>query len=231
MISTLTGSKSVSNTVQSIRILLAESITNDNRSIRTLLSESTGIEIIGEAEDGQRAIELCRETQAQIVLMDVSIPKFGGIETARRIKSEFPRVHIIMLAVYGSQQYIYEALRAGANGYILQETAVSDLQIAIKSVMGGKTYISPKLSDVVMDDYIRRAKCNERAGEADRLSAREREVLHLIAEGNSSTSIARTLHISNRTVDTHRHNVMEKLDIHSIAGLTRFAIRTGICSL
>ena len=228
MSSTLIGLTTSNDTV---RVLLAEDHTMVRAFINALLSKGKEIKVVGEAEDGMKAVELCRELHPHLVLMDVAMPKLNGIEAARQIKGEFPAIHIIMLSMHGSRQYIFEALKAGVSGYILKEAAFSDLLSAIKTVMSGKTYLSPNLSEVVMDDYIRRAQGDEPTSELDRLSAREREVLQLIAEGKSSAEIAKTLHISNRTVDTHRHNLMEKLQIHSIAGLTRFAIRSGISSL
>jgi DNA-binding NarL/FixJ family response regulator len=136
-----------------------------------------------------------------------------------------------MLSMHATRQYVYESLKAGVQGYVLKDAAFSELLSAIKTVMAGRTHLSPELSDVVMQDYIRRAQGSDQADELNKLSGREREILQLIAEGKSGAEIAKSLHISVRTVDTHRHNLMEKLQIHSIAGLTRFAIRTGLCSL
>ena len=215
----------------SIRTLLVEDHTLVRAGIQALLSGGEDLQVVGEAADGQAAVELCRTLQPDLVLMDVAMPRLNGIEAARQIKAEMPAVHILMLSMHGSRQYIFEALKAGVLGYVLKEAAFSELLSAIKIVMSGKTYLSPKLSDVVMDDYIRRAQGEEQVNELEKLSSREREVLQYIAEGKSSAEIASVLHISNRTVDTHRHNLMEKLQIHSIAGLTRFAIRTGVSTL
>jgi DNA-binding NarL/FixJ family response regulator len=142
-----------------------------------------------------------------------------------------PQVRVMMLSMHADRQYIFESLRAGASGYVLKNTALNELLSAIQTVVTGGTFLSGSLADLVMEDYLRRARGNHAETELEKLSAREREVLQLLAEGNSSSEIARRLHISTRTVDTHRQHIMEKLDIHSIAGLTRFAIRHGLSSL
>lgn len=218
-------------TKMSIRTLLVEDHTLVRAGIQALLNGDEGIKVVGEAADGHAAIDLCRSLEPDLVLMDVAMPKLNGIEAARQIKAEFPAIRILMLSMHASRQYIFEALKAGVLGYVLKEAAFSELLSAIKVVMDGRTYLSPKLSDVVLDDYVRRAQSEGQLDELDKLSSREREILQLIAEGRSSTEIGSILHISNRTVDTHRHNLMEKLQIHSIAGLTRFAIRTGVSTL
>jgi DNA-binding NarL/FixJ family response regulator len=159
------------------------------------------------------------------------MPELNGVEAARQIRAAMPDVRVIMLSMYADQQYVFESLKAGANGYVLKGSAFQELLTAINTVMGGKNYISPALSDTVMTDYVRRAQGEQRDTELDKISGREREVLQLIAEGKSSAEVAELLHISVRTVDTHRHNIMTKIDVHSIAGLTKFAIRHGLCVL
>lgn len=215
----------------SIKILLAEDHTLVRSGIRSLLEASSDVEVIGEAGDGRVAIDLCDQLQPNLVLMDVAMPGLNGIEATRKIRANHPNMRVIMLSMHGDRQYVYESLKAGAGGYLLKAAAFTDLLAAIRAVMAGKTYLSPPLSDVVMDDYVRRAQGDLQGSELEKLSAREREVLQLISEGNSSAAVADLLHISVRTVDTHRHNIMEKLNIHSIAGLTRFAIRHGLGSL
>ena len=139
--------------------------------------------------------------------------------------------NVIMLSMYGDPQYVFESLRVGALGYVLKDAAFADLLTAIRTVTAGRRYLSPPLGDLVMEDYVRRANGLQSATDLDKISAREREVLQLVAEGHSSGQVAAILHISIRTVDTHRFNVMQKLDIHSIAGLTKFAINHGLTSL
>lgn len=214
-----------------IRVLLVEDHTLVRAGTRALLSAAKEIEVLGEAANGRQAVDLCRTLQPDIVLMDVAMPELNGIEAARQILQQQPDVRIIMLSMHATRQYIFESLKAGVQGYVLKDSAFSELLNAIRAVMAGRTHLSPQLSDVVMQDYIRRAQGSGPADELEKLSGREREILQLIAEGKSSGEIAESLRISVRTVDTHRHNLMEKLHIHSIAGLTRFAIRTGLCSL
>jgi DNA-binding NarL/FixJ family response regulator len=214
------------------RVLLVEDHTLVRMGIRALLgSAGKEVEVVGEAGNGRDAVELCRTLNPDLVLMDVAMPELNGIEAARQILGQQPEVRIIMLSMHATRQHIFESLKAGVRGYVLKDAAFADLLVAIRAVMAGRTHVSPQLSDVVMQDYIRRAKGTEPVDELEKLSGREREILQLIAEGKSSAEIADALHISVRTVDTHRHNLMEKLRIHSIAGLTRFAIRTGLCSL
>jgi DNA-binding NarL/FixJ family response regulator len=213
------------------RTLLVEDHALVRAGLRALLDGAEGLEVIGEAPDGRHAVSMCESLQPELVLMDVAMPDLNGIEAARQIRTACPAAKILMVSMHESRQYIFESLKAGANGYVLKEAAFTELLAAIKEVLEGRTYLSPKLSETVMDDYVRRAQGGDADSELQKLSAREREVLQLIAEGNSSAEISKVLGISARTVDTHRHNIMEKLHIHSIAGLTRFAIRHGVCSV
>jgi DNA-binding NarL/FixJ family response regulator len=163
--------------------------------------------------------------------MDVAMGDLNGIDATRLISNEHPDVRVLVLSMHSDEQYIFEALKAGAKGYVLKSAAVKELMTGIREVAAGRNYVSPSLASVVMHDYIRRAKGDQVISQVDKLTAREREVLQLIAEGHSSAEVAKSLYISIRTVETHRHNIMEKLGIHSIAGLTRFAIRHRLCSL
>jgi two-component system response regulator NreC len=214
-----------------VRTLLVEDHALVRAGLKALLTNAQGLEVIGEAADGREAVDSCAKLKPDLVLMDVAMADLNGIEAARQIRESAPETKILMVSMHGSRQYIFESLKAGVNGYVLKEAAFTELLSAITEVMGGGTYLSPKLSEVVMEDYVRRAQGHEVTSELEKLSAREREVLQLIAEGKSSTEIAKVLEISARTVDTHRHNIMEKLEIHSIAGLTRFAIRHGVSTM
>jgi DNA-binding NarL/FixJ family response regulator len=199
--------------------------------IRALIEAAPNLNVVGEASDGREAVEQIQALQPELVLMDVAMSGLNGIDAARQVHAALPQTRIIMLSMHEDRQYVFEALKAGATGYVLKSAAFQDLIAAIETVMSNRNYISPALSDTVMNDYIRRAQGEEKATELGRLSGREREVLQLIAEGKSSAEVGELLHISVRTVDTHRHNIMTKLEIHSIAGLTKFAIRHGLCVL
>ncbi|HET6247239.1 MAG TPA: response regulator transcription factor [Tepidisphaeraceae bacterium] len=214
-----------------VKILLVEDHTLVRSGIRSLLESSPDMKVVGDVGDGRRAIESCQELMPDVVLTDVEMPSINGIETARQIHAAMPDVKIIMLSMHGDPQYVFESLKAGASGYVLKDAAFTELLDAIKAVMEGRRYLSAPLADLVMEDYVRRAKGKETGTELDKLSSREREILQLVAEGRSSGQVAEMIHISVRTVDTHRYNVMQKLGIHSIAGLTKFAIAHGLTSL
>ena len=212
-------------------VLLVEDHTLVRSGIRSLLEGSSEVRVVGEAGDGRRALELCRQLEPEVVLTDVEMRELNGIETTRQIHASHPGIKVIMLSMYSDPQYVFESLRAGALGYVLKDAAFTELLTAIRTVVSGRRYLSPPLADLVMDDYVRRANGQQPMSDLDKLSAREREVLQLVAEGHSSAQVAAMLHISVRTVDTHRFNVMQKLSIHSIAGLTKFAIAHGLTSI
>ncbi len=214
-----------------LEVFIAEDHTLVRSGIRALLDSAPDLKVVGEAENGRQAVERVRELRPDLVLMDVAMPELNGIDAARQLIAENAGTKVVMLSMHEDRHYVFESLKAGATGYVLKSAAFQDLISAISTVMSGKNYISPALSDTVMNDYIRRAQGDEKDTELGRLSGREREVLQLIAEGKSSAEVAEVLHISVRTVDTHRHNIMNKLEIHSIAGLTKFAIRHGLCVL
>jgi DNA-binding NarL/FixJ family response regulator len=215
----------------SVKILLVEDHTLVRSGIRSLLEKSTAVKVVGDVGDGRQAVEMCRELDPDVVLTDVEMASLNGIETARQIHAAMPDVKIVMLSMHGDPQYVFESLKAGASGYVLKDAAFNEVLAAIESVMAGRRYLSPPLADLVMEDYVRRANGEKMGTELDKLSAREREILQLVAEGRSSAQVAGMIHISVRTVDTHRYNVMQKLGIHSIAGLTKFAIAHGLTSL
>ena len=196
-----------------------------------MLKNADEVEVVGEAGDGCEAIEQVKKLNPDVVLMDLAMPKLNGIEAARQIHRTHPNVRIIMVSVYTDRQYIFESFRAGVVGYVPKDVAFAELLDAIRSVMAGSTFLSQPLTKIVMDDYFRRAKNDQPGSDLEKLSGREREVLQLIAQGKSSMQIAAALHISVRTVNTHRYHIMEKLDVNSMADLTKFAIRHGLCTL
>jgi DNA-binding NarL/FixJ family response regulator len=212
-------------------ILLAEDHVLVRSGVRSLLERSGHHQVIAEATDGREAVELAQKFLPDLVLMDVAMPNLNGIEATRQIRDVSPNTRILMLSMHGEHQYVYQALRAGASGYILKDAAFTELETAIKTVLAGKTHLNNSLSESVISDYVERAQGKESSSELDRLTSREREVLQLLAEGNSSAEIARSLFLSVRTIETHRQRIMAKINIHTIAGLTRFAIRHGLCSI
>lgn len=211
-------------------VLLAEDHTLVRSGIKTML-EMSQMQVVGEAGDGRIAVNLFNQFRPDLVIMDVAMPNLNGIEAARQMRAADPAARIIMLSMHADGQYVMESLRAGASGYVLKDAAFNELLTAIETVTQGRNYLSPSLADMVMTNYMRVARGETAVNGLEKLSNREREVLQLIGEGNSSAEIAKALFISVRTVDTHRHNIMEKLDIHSVAGLTKFAIRYGLCTL
>ena|ERR1051326_2435608 len=212
------------------RILLAEDHALVRTGVRALL-EAARMQVVGEAADGFEAVRMAAETSPDLILLDVAMPRLNGIQAAREIIAANPNQRILMLTMHSDDQYVYEALKAGVAGYVLKDAAFAELVSAIKTVLSGRTYLSPSLAEIVTTDYIRRARSENVSSELDKLSNRERQVLQLITEGHSSAEAARLLHISVRTVETHRLHLMDKLNIRSIAELTKFAIRHGISSV
>ncbi len=214
----------------SIRILLADDHKITRQGLRSLLDKEFDMEVVAEAEQGRTAVRLVRELSPQVVIMDVTMPDLNGVEAARQIVSEFPDVKIIALSMHSDSLFVTEMLRSGASGYLLKDCAFEELARAIRTVVAGKTYLSPSISGVVVDDYLHRLSKADFSG-LEVLTDREREVLQLLAEGKSTKQIALKLHISVKTVETHRRQIMNKLDIYTVAELTKYAIRKGLTSL
>ena len=212
-----------------IRILLVDDHTLVRAGIHSLLNNIAGIEVIAEASDGRQALSLVRTHRPDVVLMDIAMPGLNGLEATARIAKKFPQVRVIILSMHVSEEYILQALRAGTAGYMVKGADTTELEIAIKAVTRGETYLSPGVSKHVIADYIRRI--SGEATSVELLTSRQREILQLIAEGNSTKMIARTLRISVKTVETHRMQLMERLEIHDIAGLVRYAVRVGLVKL
>lgn len=210
--------------MSSIRIVLVEDHTLVRAGIRALLQGLTDVEVVAEAGDGQQALALIEQHRPDIVLMDVNMPHMNGLEASARIVQCYTDVHVILLSVHSNEEYVLQALQQGVKGYLLKHAETNELETAIKVVMRGDSYLSPLVSRHV-SDYIRRVG---QSNSAERLTPRQREILQLIASGCSTQQMAAKLSLSVKTVETHRAQLMERLDIHDIAGLVRFAIRIGL---
>jgi len=200
------------------------------QGLRSLLETQSDIEVVAEAQDGRTAVRLTRQLSPDIVIMDVSMPDLNGIEATHQIVSDSENIKVIALSMHSDTLYVAEMLKSGASGYLLKDCAFDELIEAIRIVITGKTYLSPAISGVVVDDYLHRLSKSSASG-ADVLTDREKEVLQLMAEGKSTKQIALHLHISTKTVETHRRQIMNKLNLHSIAELTKYAIKKGLTSL
>jgi len=212
--------------MKKIHILLADDHVLVRAGIRSLLEQMSGIEVIGEAGDGREAVKLIRQLRPDIVLMDVAMAQMNGIEATARIKKAYKDVRVIILSMYSNEEYVLQALQAGASGYLLKDAATLELELAVRAVSRNETYLSPGVSKHVIDSYRKRILTDQQP--ADQLTPRQREVLQLIAEGRTTKEIASILKIAIKTVETHRTQMMERLNIHDIAGLVRYAIRVGL---
>jgi DNA-binding NarL/FixJ family response regulator len=211
----------------SIRILLADDHKITRQGLHSLLEKQQDMEVVAEAENGRTAVHLAAELAPDVVIMDLTMPDLNGVEATKQILNKSPDTKIVALSMHSDSLFVTAMLKSGAAGYLLKECAFEELTRAIRTVMGGKTYLSPSISGVVVEDYIHRLSKTD-SSNSDILSDREREVLQLLAEGNSTKQVALKLHISVKTVETHRRQIMSKLNIHTVAELTKYAIRKGI---
>jgi two-component system response regulator NreC len=211
-----------------IRVLLADDHTIVRKGLRSLLEAEAGIEVVEEAQDGREAVAKVEQLLPDVVVMDISMPLLNGLEATRQIRELFPEVQVVILTVHTNEEYIYQILRAGASGYVVKRAAPNELMLAIHAAHRGETFLSPSVSRRVVEDYIQQAEAVMGEDSYDRLTSREREVLQLVAEGFTSRDIAGMLHISVKTVEAHRAHLMDKLDIHSTAELTQYAIHKGV---
>ena len=210
------------------RVLLADDHALVRAGIRALMEKIPSVEVVGEAGTGREALELVRSTLPSIVLMDIAMTELGGLEALPRITKDFPSVKVIILSAHANEEYVIRALREGASGYMLKDSATTELELAINSVTQGKIYLSPSISRTVIDDYLQRV--SGAVSPLEQLTSRQREILQLIAEGKNAKEIAADLDISIKTVESHRLQLMDRLDIHDIPGLVRYAIRSGLVS-
>ncbi len=215
-----------------IRVLLVDDHTIVRQGLRALLDSHEDIEVVGEAENGRQAFEKAEQLIPDIVVLDITMPNLNGIEATRQIKKLNLEIKVIVLTVHDSEEYVHQVLQAGASGYLLKESAVSDLVSAINAVRKGDIFLSPTISKVVVKDYIRHTEGESKAFDSlDILTGREREVLQLIAEGHTNREVARLLTLSVKTVDVHRSHIKEKLHISDTAGLIKYSIRKGLISV
>ena len=213
----------------SIRILLADDHTIIRDGLASLLNARADLEVVGEAEDGLRVLELAAELKPQVVVMDISMPGLNGIDATRKLMEGEDPPKVVVLSMHSDRRFVLGALKAGASAYLLKDGGFDELASVIRDVVAGGIRLSPQITDAVVHDYIRLASAD--ASPDDPLTPREREVLQLLAEGDSTKEMAARLNVSVKTVETHRRQVMEKLDLHSVAELTKYAIRTGLTTL
>lgn len=212
------------------RILIVEDHTLLRAGLKALLSQDTDIEIVGEAENGRDSVRLAATLAPDLVLTDLSMPGMNGIESIVDIKRRCPGIRVLVLTIHKTDEYIFEALRAGADGYILKDASHDELRIAIRSVLGGKTYLSPDISAKVINGYLDTDKTSGPISAWDTLTHREREVLKLVAEGHPNKFIADYFCLSIKTVEKHRSNLMKKLNLHNASMMTAYAIERGLVS-
>jgi two-component system response regulator NreC len=212
-----------------MKILIADDHGVVRQGLKALIETEADMQVIGEASDGQQVVQLTRQLSPDVVLMDIAMPNLNGVEATRQILEENPDIRIIALSVHSDKHFVTGMLKTGASGYVLKSCLFEEVLRAIETVKDGNYYLSPKITDVVVDDYKYYMATLNKASEV-RLTPRERQVIQLLTEGKSTKQIALLLHVSSKTIDTNRRDVMNKLGIFSIAELTKFAIKEGLTS-
>lgn len=216
--------------MSAIRVLLADDHGVVRKGLRFLLSQDPGVEIAGEAEDGREAVRLAAELQPTVVIIDIAMPLLNGLDAAAQICKTNPRTAVIILSMYSDEEFLIRALTAGAKGYLLKDSAEADVLRAVRAVANGRTYFSPAIATTLLEDYMRRLQQEGLQDRYDLLTDREKEVLQLLAEGRSNKEVASLLGLSVHTVDTHRTNFMQKLNLHNTAEIVMYAMRKKIIS-
>ena len=214
--------------METIRILLADDHNIMRDGLRLLLERQPGFEIVGEASDGRHALSLAQEFRPDVAIIDIAMPGLNGIEATRRITETCPQTGVIILSMHCDESYVIRSLKAGARGYLLKDSARADLISAIRAVTQAKTYFSPKISQILQEDYMQELEQKHQDDSYDLLTDREREVLQLIAEGLANKEIANKLNLSVYTVDTHRSHILRKLNLHSVPEVILYAVRKNI---
>jgi len=210
-----------------VRVLLADDHALVRAGIRALLQGLEGVTVVAETGNGAEVLELARAHRPDVVLLDISMPGLSGLDVSAQLQQELPEVRVVVLSMHANEEYVLQALRTGAVGYMLKDSATAELELALKAVMQGETYLSPPISKQVVEGYVQRVGGEQPAAD---LTPRQRQVLQLIAEGHSTKEIAYRLELSVKTVETHRAQLMERLQIRDIAGLVKYAIRSGLAS-
>jgi two-component system, NarL family, response regulator NreC len=216
--------------MKQIRILLADDHTVMRRGLRLLLESHAEFGVVAEAADGRQAVEQAEATEPDVAVLDIAMPNLSGIEAAQRIHAALPNTAIVILSMHSDEGYVLRALKAGAKGYLLKDSAEGDLIDAIQSVHEGKTFFSPEITKMLMEDYVREIRTHGADDSYDLLTSREREILQLLVELKSNKEIAQVLNLSLYTVETHRRNLHEKLNLHSLPELILYAVRKGVTS-
>lgn len=216
--------------MKQIRILLADDHNVVRRGLRLLLESQPEFMVVGEAADGRQAVEQAEATSPDVVVLDVAMPNLSGIEAAQRITSLAPNIAVLVLSMHSDGGYVTRALRAGARGYLLKDSSEGDLVVAIRTVCAGRTFFSADISRMLVEDYVREIRERNAEDSFDVLTSREREILQLIAEGKSNKEVATLLNVSLHTVETHRRNLQDKLNLHNFAELILYAVRNRIIS-
>jgi len=213
-----------------IRVILADDHSVMRRGLRLILEQQEDVEVLGEANDGREAVSMAAALHPDVAVLDITMPNLNGIEAARQISDKQPNIAIVVLSMHADEGYVLRALKAGARGYLLKESPEADFISAIRSVSAGKAFFSPAVSRLLVEDYVRRLQDKDIEDSYELLTPREREILQLIAEGKSNKDVANMLNLSLYTVETHRSNILEKLNLHSVPELILYAVRKGVIS-